>query len=90
MNIRGTAFNPGFEAPKIEKIYCWSSGLLGFWEVETYTENDDEQKINVGHVVELEIQVLRHEAYWRVFGGTNLVPGIHVDVVAILVLFRVR
>ena len=38
-----------------------------------YRENDDEQKVDIGDVVELEPQVLGDETDGCVFGGSNLV-----------------
>jgi hypothetical protein len=40
----------------------------------TYTEDDDEEEIDIGDVVKLPIQVLGDEAQRGIFGGSDLVP----------------
>lgn len=60
IKIRGTDPSPGLDAPKIEKIWRRETGLKAR-EGTTYTENDNEQEIDVGNIVELEPQVLGHK-----------------------------
>lgn len=75
MATNGVAFRPGFAAPKMGKNYmvllvsefvvvpqlCGSSGSLER-ALGTYIEDNDEQEIDVGDVLELQHQVLRDEA----------------------------
>ena len=51
----------------------------------TYTEDDNEEEINVSNVVELEIQVLRNETQRRVLCGSDLVPDKLLFSVALLI-----
>jgi hypothetical protein len=55
---------------------------------DTYAENDDEQEVDVGDVVELEPQVLGYEAEGRVLGGSYLVAGVLCEGVAFFVALR--
>ena len=58
MMMRGAAFKPGFEAPKIEKIYdCISESTAANGGGCCYRKYNDEQEIDVGNVVKLEPQV---------------------------------
>lgn len=41
--------------------------------IGTYRKDDNEQKVDVGDIVELEIQVLGHEANWRVLGCAHFI-----------------
>lgn len=55
----------------------------------TYTKDDDKQKVDISDVVELKPQVLRDEAQWCVFCGSNLVSRKLMDLVTVLIdLFR--
>ena len=46
--------------------------------VYTYAENDDEEEVDVGDIVELVIQILRDEAERRVLGRPYLVARVGV------------
>lgn len=93
MTIKGTAFSAGFEAPKIEKIYE-ALALAVFPRVHrdcsesTYTQDDDEQEVDVSDVVELEPQILGYETERRVFGCSYLVARVVGDGVSVVVAFR--
>ncbi len=79
MKIRGTAANPGFVTPNIEKIcqiHSQYRPLSSKASVYTYTKNDDEKEVDVGNVVELKVQILWDEAERRVLGRPDLVARI--------------
>lgn len=76
MTIRGTAARPGLSTPKTEKNCHHISIML--WNVQmmcTYRENNNEQEINVGHVVELQPQVLGYEADGGILCGPDFIPA---------------
>jgi hypothetical protein len=52
---------------------------------ETYTEDNNEQKVHVGDIVELEPQILWHETERRVLCGSYLVARVVCDRVAVFV-----
>lgn len=64
--------------------------MEGSGRATTYTQNDDEQEVDVCNVVELEPQVLRDEAEGRVFCGSYLVAGILCDGMAFVVALGLR
>jgi len=68
----------------MEKI--WRGGLAGKpsrkKRKRTYAEDDDEQEVDVGDVVELEPQILGYEAEGRVFCRSYLVAGVVCERVA--------
>jgi hypothetical protein len=56
----------------------------------TYTQDDDEQKVDVGDIVELEPQILGNEAERRVLGGSYLVARVVCNGVAVFVALSLR
>jgi hypothetical protein len=90
--MRGTALSAGLLAPKIEKICKTCGQHLAACSSRrgTYTEDDDEQKVDVGDVVELEPQVLGHEAERCVFGGSYLVARVVCNGVTVVVALCLR
>ncbi len=78
MKIKGAAFNPGFEAPKMGKncrSEVFSINRLMIRQIYTYGENDKEQEIDVGNLVKLIPQVLRDKGQGCVFGSAYFVPA---------------
>ena len=53
---------------------------------DAYLENDDEKKVYVGDIVELQPEVLRNKAQWSVLSSPDLVPGELYFVVPLLIL----
>lgn len=51
----------------------------------THTEDDDEQEVNIGHIVKLVVQVLRDEAERSVLCCPDLVPSKSYGRLAVLV-----
>lgn len=41
----------------------------------TYTENDNEEEVDIGDVMELKIQILRQKSQGRVFGSSDFIPA---------------
>jgi hypothetical protein len=78
MTIKGTEPSPGFEAPKMEKIYIKSYQRVSDLNRRelAYTKDNDEKEIDVGNVVKLKPQVLWEETQRCVFGGPYLVPSV--------------
>jgi hypothetical protein len=52
---------------------------------ETYREDNQEQEVDVGNVMELVVQVLRYETQGSVLGSPNLVSPVVFEGKAILV-----
>lgn len=51
----------------------------------TYAQNNDEQKVDIRNVVELEPKILWYETQRRVFGGSYLVSRVVCSRMALLV-----
>ena len=68
-------------------IWDMGYGDMGTWVIQgsTYTKNNDEEKVQVGDIVELEPQIFRDEAQRGVFGSSDLVSAKSLLVVS---LFR--
>jgi hypothetical protein len=75
MTISGAELRPGFVAPKMVKNCARCQCAVGSrgWTT-TYGQDDQEEKVAVGDIVELVVKVLGHKTQGGVFGGTDFVP----------------
>lgn len=75
---------------QILKRSGWLAGYASGSTGCAYTQNNDEEKVNIGNIVELEEQIFGNKAQCRVLCRSDLVPDELLLVVALFIQFSRR